>query len=63
MLELLLLVCLAAQPDRCEEIYMRTEGPTDMMQCLFNGQKQAIKWREEHPGYVVRKWRCGEPRA
>ena len=61
MIELPLLVCLAAQPDRCQEVYLRQDGPVDIMQCLFNGQKQAIQWGEEHPGYVVKRWRCGQP--
>ena len=63
MIELMLLVCLMAQPDRCEEIYLREEGPVSMMQCLFNGPKQAARWAEDHPGYVVKRWRCGQPRA
>jgi hypothetical protein len=33
------------------------------MQCLFNGAKQAAKWAEEHPGYVVKRWNCGHPKA
>jgi hypothetical protein len=62
--ELVLIVCLSAQPDRCEEIYLREEaGAGSMMQCLFNGPKQAARWADEHPGYVVKKWRCGQPRA
>ena len=34
-----------------------------MMQCLFNGQKQAARWAEDHPAYIVKRWRCGQPRA
>lgn len=62
MFELLLLVCLAKEPARCEEIYLAPEGG-GMMQCLANGQFQATRWAEEHPGYVVKRWRCGQPRA
>ena len=63
MLELVLIVCLSAAPDRCQTIYLREDGPVSMMQCLFNGAKQATKWAEEHPGYVVKRWNCGQPRA
>lgn len=63
LLELVLIVCLSAEPDRCQTIYLREGGPGSMMQCLFNGAKQAAKWAEEHPGYVVRRWTCGQPRA
>lgn len=63
MLELVLIVCLSDSPDKCETVYLRETRPVSMMQCLFNGAKQAAKWAEEHPGYVVKRWNCGYPRA
>ncbi len=63
MLELALIVCLANAPAKCQTIYLREGGPVSMMQCLFNGAKQAAKWAEEHPGYVVKRWNCGQQRA
>ena len=63
MLELVLIVCLSAQPDRCEQIYLVEETAPNMMQCLMSGPTQAAKWAETHPGYVVRRWTCGRPRA
>ena len=63
MVELMLIVCLANQPDKCETIYNVTPGPVDMMQCLFQGPKEALKWAADHQGYVVKRWRCGQPRA
>lgn len=63
MIELMLLVCLAGQPDKCEDIYLASDGPTDIMQCLYGGQQRAVQWAREHPGYVVKRWRCGQPRA
>ncbi len=63
MLELVLIVCLASAPDKCQTIYLREDRPVSMMQCLFNGAKQAAQWIEENPGYVVKRWNCGQPRA
>ena len=63
MLQLVLIVCLMAKPDRCEEVYLAMQAPGSMMQCMVDGQKQAAEWLEEHPGYVLKRWRCGEPRA
>ena len=63
MIELVLIVCLSSAPDRCETKYLRQDAPVSMMQCLFNGAKQAAAWAEEHPDYVVRRWTCGHPRA
>lgn len=62
-MELVLIVCLSSAPERCEQIYLRQDMPVSMMQCLFNGAKQAARWAEEHPGYVVKRWSCGHPRA
>jgi hypothetical protein len=63
MLELVLIVCLSAEPDRCETIYLREGGPASMMQCLFSGAKEAAKWAGDHPGYVVKRWNCGYQKA
>jgi hypothetical protein len=63
LLELVLIVCLAKEPDKCQTVYLREDGPVSMMQCLFNGPKQAAKWAEQNPGYVVKRWNCGQPRA
>jgi hypothetical protein len=63
LLELVLIVCLNTAPDKCETIYLRERQPASMMQCLFNGAKEAAKWAEEHPGYVVKRWTCGQQRA
>ena len=41
MLELVLIVCLSAKPDKCETIYLRDPGPGSMMQCLYNGAQAA----------------------
>ena len=63
MVELVLIVCLSATPDRCETLYLGRESPVGMMQCLFGGAKQAAQWAEAHPGWVVKRWNCGYPRA
>ena len=63
VIELVLIVCLTNAPGKCDTVYLRQDGPASMMQCLFNGAKQAAKWAEEHPGYVFRRWNCGHPRA
>ena len=55
--------CLSTAPGRCQTIYLREDEPGNMVQCLFSGAKQPAKWTEEHPGYVVKHWSCGQPRA
>jgi hypothetical protein len=63
LIELVLIVRLSSAPERCEQIYLRQEVPVSMMQCLFNGAKQAARRTEDHPGYMVKRWNYGHPRA
>jgi hypothetical protein len=34
-----------------------------MMQCLYNGAKQAAEWLETHSDYLIQRWSCGYTRA
>ena len=63
LLELVLVVCLSTASGRCQTIYLREDEPGNMVQCLSSGAKQVAKWAEEHPGYVVKHWSCGQLRA
>ena len=62
MVELLLVVCLAARPEECREIRVQHE-PYSFVLCLEDGPLQAIEWAKSNPGYTVKRWRCREPRA
>ncbi len=63
MYELILIVCLLEEPQRCEEIYLRSGAVGSMVQCLMNGPMQAAKWAETNEGWVVKRWTCGPPQA
>jgi hypothetical protein len=63
MIELVLLACLLKEPSRCEQHYVPTAETTGMMACVLSGQFQLVQWREQHPGWVIRRWTCGAPRA
>jgi len=63
MVELVLLACLLKEPSRCEQHYVPTAETAGMMACVLNGQFQLVQWREQHPGWVIRRWTCGAPRA
>lgn len=60
---LVLTVCLATNPDICRSVPISTEPPLALPYvCARVGQEEAAKYIEEHPGWVVKKWRCGPPR-
>jgi hypothetical protein len=54
---LIIVVCLADAPDICRE-----EQPSvDMdnsVSCMMHGQHVAAQWLADHPGWILRGWRC-----
>lgn len=57
LVEIILVVCLLASPDRCEE----QRPPIDRLSlvgCLSDGQLIAIEWLNEHPKWRLAGWRC-----
>lgn len=63
MIELVLLACLLKDPGRCEQHYLPTAETMGMMECVITGQFQVAQWHGQHPGWVIRRWTCGAPRA
>ena len=59
MIELILSVCLAADPGRCKDEFltMMEEGATPY-QCKMKGQIEIVKWSEAHPKWQVKRWSC-----
>jgi hypothetical protein len=57
MIELVLLVCLAAAPASCLEERLAADNPT-IVGCTIGGQSQAQAWLDDHPKWRLRRWRC-----
>ncbi len=58
MMELVLVVCLSALPDRCEERSIGLYPQMSAMTCMMQGQPQIAAWTETHPGVRVERWSC-----
>lgn len=58
MVELVLVVCLLAAPDRCREERPVSE-PYTAMECVLHGQVEAARWVAANPRYKLLRWRCG----
>jgi hypothetical protein len=58
MVELVLIVCLHAAPDRCEERSIGLYPDMTAMTCMMQGQPQIAVWTESHPGHRVARWTC-----
>lgn len=63
MVELVLLACLLKEPSRCERHYLPVEETMGVAGCAVTGQFRVVQWSESHPGWRVRRWACGMPRA
>ena len=50
MMELVLIVCLQAAPERCEERSIGLYPDMTAMACVMQGQPQIAAWIETHPG-------------
>ncbi len=64
MWEILLVVCMLSDPSKCHE--ERPPFQPEMMSqmsCVMQGQMVMVEWAQLHPGYSVRKWSCGAPKA
>ena len=58
MMELLVVVCLQAAPDHCEERSIGLFPEMSAMACMMQGQPQIAVWSEAHPGLRVARWSC-----
>lgn len=57
MITLILVVCLAQQPDICHE----ETPPVDLassLSCMVQGQQIAAEWVGDHPKWTVSAWKC-----
>ncbi len=63
MIEIVLSVCLLANPSDCKEISLAQMGEkVTPYVCMFRGQVAASRWAEQHPNYKISKWKCGAAR-
>ena len=63
MMELVLVVCLASAPTRCEERSIGLYPDISATACLMQGQPQIAVWCEEHPGLSVARYSCRDVSA
>jgi len=57
MVHLVLTVCMMAWQAHCADERPILEEMT-MMACMIEGQQVAAEWVEEHPKWMLARWRC-----
>ena len=58
MIELVLVYCLNAAPDRCLERREAMDEPANMISCSMRAQSYAQEYLELHPTYRLARYRC-----
>ena len=63
MVELVLVVCLLAKPEVCENRQVPFLRPMGLRSCMHQGQFRIVEWLSENPEWSIKRWRCGMPEA
>ena len=61
MVDLILTVCLSANPGSCRDEHLYFESHGSLMQCMFLAPSEIAKWSQEHPALKVKRWKCAFP--
>jgi hypothetical protein len=59
VIAILLTACLTGAPTTCREHKITLLPGVSMTQCLMMAPPHLAKWSEEHPGWQVERWQCG----
>jgi hypothetical protein len=59
-MELLVVVCLQAAPDSCEERSLGLYPEMSAMTCLLQAQPRIAAWSQAHPRLRVSRFSCGD---
>lgn len=61
LVDLILTVCLTANPGQCRVEHLHFESHGSLMQCMFLAPTEIAKWSQEHPTLKVKRWKCAFP--
>ena len=59
VIAIVLTVCLVGDPGTCRDYKITLTPGITLMQCLMTAPPHIAKWSEEHPGWHVERWQCG----
>lgn len=61
MVDLILTVCLTANPTNCRDEHLYFESHGSLWECIYTSPAEIAKWTEEHPALRVVRWKCAFP--
>jgi len=62
MIELVLTVCVMAQPSTCRDQHLLFDSDRTLMQCMRSAPPAIARWGAEHPDWFVQRWQCRYPK-
>jgi hypothetical protein len=57
---LVLIACLAAPPNTCQEIPLPEVVSEDVIQCIGSARAKSEEWQAEHKDYLVIATKCAK---
>jgi hypothetical protein len=58
MAELVVMVCLLATPEKCQEFNVPGASTADVVTCIRQGGDKSAEWQKQNTQYFVIGWRC-----
>lgn len=63
MVELIVTVCLLAQPATCERFPLPFVPAMSLRACMLQAPVHLARWGRDHPAWRIRTFVCGPPEA
>lgn len=60
MAELIVMVCLLATPEKCQEYRVADKQYEDVVSCIRTGGENSDAWQKVNDKYFVIGWRCAK---
>ncbi|MCQ0990115.1 hypothetical protein [Jiella marina] len=61
MIDLVLTVCMVANPANCKEERLSYQARATSAQCMMLSSPYVAAWAGDHPQWSVKRWRCEWP--
>ncbi|MBC8020699.1 MAG: hypothetical protein H7X78_05755 [Methyloceanibacter sp.] len=58
MAQLIVMVCLLATPEKCQEFTVPGASANDVVSCIKQGGDKSNEWQRQNSQYFVIGWRC-----
>lgn len=59
MLAIILSACLSTDPSVCKDYSIPVTEVSDPVRCAMFAPQHFVAWAEEHPGWQIKRWKCG----